>query len=438
MSYSERVLYDRYSIKDPEAKLNEGDIVVVTQEEIDPYTGNTKESRLIGIIRKEKGDIFDVTLKHSGDNDSDRKVLIDVPRNLLEYVVEQDYESVCARISRGIIAQEDVDDDEKKTFKKEIYEATRSMEFIPAGRILAGLGRDENQDFTLFNCYVFSIPSDSREGIGTHWLRLLNTYATGGGVGWNISILRPRGSLVKKVNGRSSGAVSWAEQFSQITGVVEQGGSRRGAGLQGLWVWHPDIEEFITTKSLYKKIDTKEGKRVEVCANLLTNSNVSVLISDDFMEAVEANDEWELIFPDTKYPDYDETWDGDIWKWQREGKPIEIYKTINARDLWQKIVYHAWRSGEPGILFLERFNKMSNSYYYDRIVCTNPCVTGDTKVATSTGYVNARDLKVGMKIRTLVGLRPIDKVYNNGKKKIYRVTFSDGASLIVPLTMNCV
>lgn len=293
MSYSERVLYDRYSIKDPEAELKEGDVVVVTKEEVDPYTGKTRDSRLVGLVRKEKGDVFDIALKHSAENDNDREVLRNVPRNLLEYVVEKDYEPVCIRMSEGIVKQEQ----EKEAFQKAVYKATRSMEFVPAGRILAGLGRDESQDLTLFNCYVFALSGDSREAIATHWGRLLNTFATGGGIGWNISVLRPRGSLVRKVNGRSSGSVSWAEQFSQITGTVEQGGSRRGASLQGLWVWHPDVEEFIESKSLYETVDTKDGKRVEVCANLLTNSNVSVLISDDFMEAVEANDDWGMDFP---------------------------------------------------------------------------------------------------------------------------------------------
>ena len=368
-SYSERVLYDRYSAKDPEADLEEGDVVVVTKEKQDPFTGKAVPERLVGIIRSKNGKGFDVALKHSAENDNDLEVLTHVPRHMLEYVVEKEYDPVCQRVSKGVVHLEP----DNKDFRSAVYRAMNKLEFVPAGRILAGLGRGEGYDLTLFNCYVFSIPGDSREAIGSHWLRLLNTYATGGGVGWNLSVLRPRGSIVHKVNGRSSGAVSWAEEFSQVTGTVEQGGSRRGAGLQGLWCWHPDIEEFIEAKSLYTRGKTREGEWIDVYGKLLTNSNVSVMISDDFMEAVEYNADWDLVFPDTKEPTYDETWDGDLWKWKRDGKPVEIYRTVKAKELWEKIVYHAWKSGEPGLIFLERANKMSNSYYYDRIVCTNPC-----------------------------------------------------------------
>lgn len=370
MSYSERVLYDRYSLKDPDAVLEVGDAVVISQKEVDPYTGKKRSSRKVGLIRgTNNGMTFDVALKHSAENDNEREVINAVPRNLLDYVVELEYQEVCERVSRGGAEK----DPRGEEFRKQIFDAMMNMEFVPAGRILSGLGREDNHDLTLFNCYVFNITEDSREGIGRHWLRLLNTYATGGGIGWNLSVLRPRNSIVKKVNGRSSGAVSWGEQFSQVTGAVEQGGSRRGASLQGMWVWHPDIVEFIEAKSLYNVKKDINGKEVEVCDDLMTNSNVSVLISDDFMEAVESNSDWQLIFPDTRHHDYDATWDGDIYQWQRDGKPIEVYGTIKARDLWNKVIEHAWKSGEPGLLFLERANKMSNSYYYDRISCTNPC-----------------------------------------------------------------
>ena len=370
MSYSERVLYDRYSLKDPDAVLEVGDVVVVSQKEVDPYTGKKRSSRKVGLVRgTNNGMTFDVALKHSAENDSEREVIKDVPRNLLDYVVELEYREVCERVSRGAVEKDPAGD----AFQEQIFNAMMRTEFVPAGRILSGLGRKDDHDLTLFNCYVFNISEDSREGIGKHWLRLLNTYATGGGIGWNLSVLRPRNSIVKKVNGRSSGAVSWGEQFSQVTGAVEQGGSRRGASLQGMWVWHPDIVEFIEAKSLYNVKKDINGAEVEVCEDLMTNSNVSVLISDDFMEAVESNSDWQLIFPDTRHHDYDATWDGDIYKWQRDGKPVEVYGTIKARDLWNKIIEHAWKSGEPGLLFLERANKMSNSYYYDRISCTNPC-----------------------------------------------------------------
>ena len=106
-----------------------------------------------------------------------------------------------------------------------------------------------------------------------------------------------------------------------------------------------------------------------------------------------------------------------------------MQKTIKARALWDLIAQAAWRSAEPGVVFMERYNKWFNNYYWEHVNCVNPCVTGDTLVATENGWTKARDLTVGTKILTPKGLKPIDKVYNNGKQRIFDVSFSDGGSL---------
>ena len=264
------------------------------------------------------------------------------------------------------------------------------------------------------NCYVIPSPRDSRSGIIATLSQMTEIMSRGGGVGINVSTLRPRHAYVKGVNGRSSGAVSWGALYSFVTGLIEQGGSRRGALMLILNDWHPDVFDFINSKR-------KAGQ--------ITNANISVGVSDKFMAAVKADADWDLIFPDTNHPDYNTEWDGDIEKWIAAGRKVIRYRTVKARQIWNAIIESAWASAEPGVWFSERSNKMSNSFYFNPLVCTNPCTTGDTLVATEYGYTKARDLRVGMRIRTPAGLKPIEKIYNNGIQRIYRVEFSDGGYL---------
>jgi ribonucleoside-diphosphate reductase alpha chain len=241
------------------------------------------------------------------------------------------------------------------------------------------------------NCYVIPSPEDSRQGILDNLKTMTEIMARGGGVGINLSTLRPRGSYIKTVNGTASGPCSWAQLYSVATGdVIQQGGSRRGALMIMLDDDHPDIEEFITVKRTAGKIE---------------HANLSVCISDKFMQAVKDDADWDLI------------WQG------------EVKKTIRARSLWDLICTSAWESAEPGVVFMDRYNKLSNTWYYEDIRCVNPCVTGDTLVSTEHGYTYARNLQIGMKVRTPAGLKPIEKIYNNGLQRIYRVNFSDGGYL---------
>jgi ribonucleoside-diphosphate reductase alpha chain len=180
----------------------------------------------------------------------------------------------------------------------------------------------------------------------------------GGGVGINLSSLRPRRSVVSGVAGSSSGAVSWGGLFSYTTGLIEQGGSRRGALMLMINDWHPDLVDFITVKQTMGQI---------------TNANLSVCLSNAFMKAVKEDLEWDLVFPNTKDPDYDATWDGDLDKWKAAGKEVKLYRTVKAREVWHTIIESAWKSAEPGVVFMEYYNQMSNSWYFNPIICTNPC-----------------------------------------------------------------
>ena len=281
----------------------------------------------------------------------DRYALKDKDGSLLEHTPEE----MWTRVARGIAQNEKKS--KRDFWQKAFYEVMSDFKFVPGGRILSGAGTD--YQVTYFNCFVIPSPKDSREGILEALKQLVEIQSRAGGVGLNLSSLRPRGARVKKVNGTSSGPVTWAGLFSYAThDVVQQGGSRRGATMIMLWDWHPDIEEFITVKQDLTKIN---------------GANLSVCISDAFMEAVKKDADWKLKYPDIDDPEYDEKWNGELDQWIAMGKKIKIFKTVKARYLWDLICTAAWQSAEPGLHFMERSNKRSNTFYFERLVATNPC-----------------------------------------------------------------
>ncbi len=273
------------------------------------------------------------------------------------------------------------------------------------------------------NCYVISSPKDSRGGIIETLRQMTEIMSRGGGVGINVSSLRPRHAYVKGVNGRSSGAVSWGALYSFVTGLIEQGGSRRGALMLILNDWHPDVFDFINSKR-------KAGQ--------ITNANISVGVSDKLMDAVKANGDWDLVFPDTSEPGYDTIWDGDLDKWVADGRRVIKYRTVKARAIWDAIIESAWASAEPGVFFRERYNKMSNSWYFAPIISTNPCVTGDTRIYTDQGMVQARELfdnetQIEAVIDGRFGLEasttPATRVFMTGTKAVFRLETEEGYSV---------
>ncbi len=269
--------------------------------------------------------------------------------------VEKTPELMWKRIAKAVSSIEQKN--EQKRSEKEFYFALKDFKYIPGGRILAGAGT--GYDVTYYNCFVIPSPKDARDGILETLKQMVEIMARGGGVGINLSSLRPRGTRVKKVNGFSSGPCNWAELFSVATkDIIQQGGTRRGALMLMLWDWHPDIEEFITVKQDLTRIN---------------GANLSLCVSDSFMDAVEKDGDWELVFPDTTDPEYDEKWDGDLVTWKALGKKVLVKKVVKARKIWDLIANAAWRSAEPGVVFMERYNKWHNNWYWNRIVCVNPC-----------------------------------------------------------------
>lgn len=265
-------------------------------------------------------------------------------------------EEMWQRVAAGI-AQMEKTHALRKYWAKEFYGAMEGFKFVPAGRILSGAGT--GYEVTFFNCYVIPSPKDSRAGIMENITHTVEIQARGGGVGINLSSLRPHGARVKKVNGTSSGPVSWAKLYSAANhDVIQQGGSRRGALMLMLHDWHPDIEEFIHAK--------EDGVSIP-------GANLSVCVSDKFMEAVEADADWVTKFPDVTDPEYDEKWDGVYENWEALGKKFVVYKTFKAREIWDQICTAAWKSAEPGLHFLERSNKWGNTWYFEKLLSTNPC-----------------------------------------------------------------
>lgn len=199
--------------------------------------------------------------------------------------------------------------------------------------------------------------------------------------------------------------------------------SRRGALMLILNDWHPDVFEFISSKR-------KAGQ--------ITNANISVGVSDKLMDAVKADGDWDLMFPDTSEPDYDAVWNGDLDQWQKSGHKVIKYRTVKAREVWDAIIESAWASAEPGVFFNERYNKMSNSWYYAPIISTNPCVTGDTLIYTSDGLVRADELfdqesdvsavidgRFGHQANTAHASR----VFLTGTKAVYKLQTKEGYRL---------
>ncbi|MEX3615389.1 adenosylcobalamin-dependent ribonucleoside-diphosphate reductase [Paenibacillus glucanolyticus] len=340
---SEKIFLDRYAWKDADTNnAKVGDVVLVLTKDDPKFP--TKE---VGEIVKREG--RKVTVK------TRKGELVESDVEKLTLTIEKTPEEMWDRLAAAMSSVEATPELQEE-WRGKFREILDDWKLVPGGRIAAGAGASD--ELTLFNCYVIPSPKDSRGGIMETLSEMTEIMARGGGVGINLSSLRPRRAIVRGVNGSSSGAVSWGGLFSYTTGLIEQGGSRRGALMLMINDWHPDVEDFITVKQTMGQV---------------TNANLSVCVSNDFMKAVKEDLDWELVFPDTTDPDYDELWDGDLEKWKNAGHSVIPYKTVRAREVWHTIIESAWKSAEPGVVFMEYYNQMSNSWYFNPIICTNPC-----------------------------------------------------------------
>ncbi|GAE07979.1 peptidase, U32 family large subunit [Paenibacillus sp. JCM 10914] len=340
---SEKIFLDRYAWKDADTNnAKVGDVVLALTKDDPKFP--TKE---VGEIVKREG--RKVTVK------TRKGELVESNVEKLTLTIEKTPEEMWDRLASAMSSVEATPELQEE-WRGKFREILDDWKLVPGGRIAAGAGASD--ELTLFNCYVIPSPKDSRGGIMETLTEMTEIMARGGGVGINLSSLRPRRAIVKGVNGSSSGAVSWGGLFSYTTGLIEQGGSRRGALMLMINDWHPDVVDFITVKQTMGQV---------------TNANLSVCVSNDFMKAVKEDLDWELVFPDTSDPDYDELWDGDLDKWKAAGRQVIHYRTVKAREVWHTIIESAWKSAEPGVVFMEYYNQMSNSWYFNPIICTNPC-----------------------------------------------------------------
>ena len=384
---SRLVMLDRYTFKDTEKiTLTQGDFVVLTIKE-DPKFPARGLGYIMEIDWEKKRATVVVEEEFRGVLEPEEAVdgIINRSLDVIEKPLEIFYEQIAKRNATGLAAVEETEEKRQEWFEK-FYEELVNLNFIPAGRVLYGAGAET--DVTYFNCYVMPFVADSREGISDHRKQVMEIMSRGGGVGTNGSTLRPRNTLARGVNGKSSGSVSWLDDIAKLTHLVEQGGSRRGAQMIMLSDWHPDIIEFIiskmqnprilrflientndeTIKKLakdklkftpltqqekdmyqgivrYKDIPGFGGFSEEIIAaaeeklveggnysvhnpEFLTGANISVCLTKEFMEAVENDAEYELRFP------YVENYNEEEMKVYNE----EWHKYGDVRE-WEKLGY---------------------------------------------------------------------------------------------------
>lgn len=269
-----------------------------------------------------------------------------------EKILDQSIEDTWRRVAKAAARPEQKQD--REAWQKKFYDILNHFQFLPGGRIIAGAGT--KHDVTLFNCFVMPILEDSLHGIFDALKEAALTLQQGGGVGYDFSPLRPRGFAVEQTGTVASGPVSFMRIWNATCATMLSTGARRGAMMGVLRCDHPDIEEFISAKS-----DPKE----------LRHFNVSVLVSDAFMQAVENDSQWELVFPlegKTASEVIHRHWSG-----SREVIPCQVVRRVKARDLWQQIIKSAYDYAEPGVLFEDTINRQNNLWYREWISTTNPC-----------------------------------------------------------------
>jgi len=266
--------------------------------------------------------------------------------------VDEDIQATWQRVALATAQAENRD---IAHWQKQFYALLENFRFLPGGRILAGAGTDK--DVTLFNCFVMGTIEDSMDGIFDALKEAAITMQQGGGVGYDFSTLRPGGFVAHHRGTIASGPVSFMHIWDAMCATVLSTGARRGAMMATLRCDHPDIEEFIHAKQH---------------AGALTRFNLSVLITDKFIRAVEKDSEWPLIFP----VDEQERDTADItcdWPGYKQPTPCRIVRRVRARELWQQIMRGNYDYAEPGVLFYDHINQQNNLGYRETISATNPC-----------------------------------------------------------------
>jgi len=244
--------------------------------------------------------------------------------------VDNTIEDTWSRVAKALAAVEQTGS--RARWETAFFEAMQGFRFIPAGRILAGAGT--TRKVTLFNCFVMGEIGDDLASIFEHLGQAALTMQAGGGIGYDFSTLRPHGAPVASIGADASGPLSFMQVWDAMCRTIMSAGTRRGAMMATLKCDHPDIEAFVDAKQ-------RPGQ--------LTNFNLSVLVTDAFVDAVRADADWPLVFGET------------------------TFRTIKARDLWDRIMRATYDYAEPGVIFIDRINAQNNLGYAETICATNPC-----------------------------------------------------------------
>lgn len=333
------------------------DIDTLAEETLTPVkttkqAGRIPKKRNTQFVDEFSKEVFDVTYKYALENDvNDRHLAIAKDMAMVEAPELQEL------------------------WTERFLDLLEDFKFVPGGRITSNAGTGL-KGTTYINCFVSGFrgeKQDSMESIMDELRRQALILKSEGGYGFCADIMRPRGAFVEGIGGDSPGAVRLLDMWDTQSAVITSGSGlkktekrgkqkiRKGAQMVTMSVFHPDIEEFISAKQT-------PGR--------LTKFNMSVLVTDDFMTAVENKAPWNLEFPDLDgaKSEYNKFWDGNLAAWKARGLPVRVYKTFaDANELWNLITLSTYNRNEPGVLFHDTINRLNNLYYAEHINATNPC-----------------------------------------------------------------
>ncbi len=265
---------------------------------------------------------------------------------------EASAQAMWQRVATALAAVETSD---RAGWERRFLDILRDFQFLPGGRILAGAGTA--RDVTLFNCFVMGTIEDSIPGIFRALQEGAMTMQRGGGVGYDFSTIRPSGARSRTTGAIASGPVSFMDVWDAMCATIQSTGARRGAMMATLRCDHPDITMFIDAKRQ---------------AGRLRHFNLSVQVADEFVRAIDQDENWPLVFPASRLAGDGETVTRD-WPGEISPVPCHIVRRMPARQLWDSLLHACYDTGEPGVLFIDRINRLNNLSYCERITATNPC-----------------------------------------------------------------